>query len=85
MNEDQQRGLWDCVLRAAAPPLSPELFEEVYVGAGADELDELLVGGRVGVGLLVVLADLLAVLQLGQQHAVDVVRVAQDLHHRLQH
>lgn len=67
------------------PALSPELFEEVDVGAGADELDELLVGGRIGVGLLVVLVDLLTVLQLGQQHAVDVVWVAQQLHQRLQH
>lgn len=75
-----------CVcVRVRASGLVPELFEEVDISRGGDELDEVLVGGSVGVGFLLLLRLLLPLLQLRQQHPVDGVRVAENLHQGLQH
>lgn len=63
----------------------PELFEEIDIGRGWYQLDEVFVGGSVGVGFLLLLGLLLPLLQLRQQHPVDWVRVAQHVHQRLQH
>lgn len=63
----------------------PELLKEVDISRGGDELNEVFVGGSIGVGLLLLLRLLLPLLQLRQKHPVDGVWVAQHLHQRLQH
>lgn len=63
----------------------PQLLKEFNVRAAANELDEVLVGRGVGVGLPVSLAQLLALFQLSQQGAVDVVRVTKLLHQGAQY
>jgi hypothetical protein len=62
----------------------PELLQEVHIRVAVDELDKVLVGRRVRVGSLVMLTHLLSVLQLPEQHLVNVVRVTQQFHYWLQ-
>lgn len=62
----------------------PELLQELHVGVAVDELDELFVGRGVGVSSLVMLVHVLSALQLGQQHLVDEVGIAEECHHGLQ-